>query len=126
MREIKFRAWDTFNNNMVYQTENLTAGKILNRFDVIMQYTGLKDKNGKEIYENDIIEVDINKFIAPEYMHNKDSFNVQISFDNFHWSCSGGEGKSLYNYTKISYVELEVIGNKYENPELLGDTNECS
>jgi hypothetical protein len=59
-------------------------------------------------------------------MYNQEPFYAEISFENYHWSCSGGKGKSLYNYTTISYAELEVIGNKYENPELLGDVNECS
>ncbi len=56
MREIKFRAWDKNNNLMVYVDDNhwaKTVAKMIGSFEDedLMQYTGLKDKKGKEIYE---------------------------------------------------------------------------
>ncbi|WP_447579949.1 YopX family protein [Acinetobacter baumannii] len=61
MREIKFRAWLPTNNRMYEFDENESLGDHFNRLIYgfgkfeLMQYTGLKDKNGKEIYEGDIV-----------------------------------------------------------------------
>jgi uncharacterized phage protein (TIGR01671 family) len=126
MREIKFRAWDKTNNKWcetspsvgwVLNTDThetgiqfygLTDGNI-----ELMQYTGLKDKNGKEIYEKDIV---------------KRGKDVQVvSFDEF---CFDGyytiTGFGIGTPTAESYSfgidvakEWEVIGNLYENSELL-------
>lgn len=76
----------------------------------IMQYIGLKDKNGKEIYEGDIIKADsfnpkiyeIKYYVTGFYAFNPKSSYLEI--DSFHSS----EG-----------CEFEIIGNIYENPELL-------
>jgi uncharacterized phage protein (TIGR01671 family) len=79
--------------------------------ETIGQYTGLKDKNGKEIYEGDIISTDLDR-----------PFNIVV-FRNgaFVFQCHDN-GKDYYDYM-FSYGE--VIGNIYENPELLkGDENE--
>ena len=99
MREIKFRGWDSKENKML-PPENLPNDYIF------MQFTGLKDKNGKEIYEGDIGLFD----------------------------CAGGKVKSTiiwndfvarYERNDIPYLaggidgQCEVIGNIYENPELL-------
>lgn len=95
----------------------------------IMQYIGLKDKNGKEIYEGDIIEEDI---------IDHDRLYI-VKFGNYHeqFMCSEpGYGWYLENiHTKevcsiITFMsgnndyDEKVIGNIYENPDLLGDTPE--
>jgi hypothetical protein len=68
---------------------------------VLMQYTGLKDKNGVEIYEGDILKAPYFQTAAVEYM------------ESGFW-CKQGKHNMLPNLT-----DAEVIGNIYENPELL-------
>lgn len=117
MREIKFRAWDkgkkemeTFNlYDISYDYDNgywlKGAGASLN-FDVlkdteIMQFTGLLDKNGKEIYEGDIVE-----FSSFEEGREREEISWAKHFTGF---CFSKEDADRY----------EIIGNIYENPELL-------
>lgn len=135
MRDIKFRAWHNNNNKMTYfslfekgqfyllgnQEGNIS-------FDApIMQYTGLKDSNGVEIYEGDILDY------AP--YHNLGHLSRTI--DAVGWDETGDSDgwrhNRHYEYTvgcdslaDVADSEYEdesycaVIGNIYENPELLG------
>lgn len=98
MREIKFRAWS--GEKMIFF--GLCEGSSDLLLMDIMQFTGLKDKNGKEIYESDII-----KSISAES-------GCVVSWDE----------KGFWKFWNIStgllkMDEWEVIGNIYENPELL-------
>lgn len=68
-----------------------------------LQFTGLTDKNGKEIYEGDIIESDYDKKVRFEVLYKLGGF----------WCQKGGISFPL------SIYEFEVIGNIYENPEIL-------
>ncbi len=125
-REIKFRIWDIENKEMLKVQEldfepTFYGGRIAIRPDqyndyfdtedmILMQYTGLRDKNGKEIYEGDIVkitgskEIDIGKVI---YEYN--GFIVDVmNMDRFY-----GRVHLLEKFT-------EVIGNIYEDSELLG------
>lgn len=113
MREIKFRAWDKGNNKMFIpysiefgENRVLKSATSLVYFKNVelMQYTGLKDMNGKEIYEGDILSND------EEY--------YKVVFENASYRAEIGE----YSLDLIDFAHCcEIVGNIYENPELLGD-----
>lgn len=121
MRKIKFRAWD--GQQMSYGKEERFDDMIAWRFHhfnddniILMQYTGLKDKNGKEIYEGDIVNFSngnmMGTFNANSEVKFLDGcFMIEI---NDGWD----EWDELWHYTK--HWDVEVIGNIYENPHLLG------
>ena len=97
MRDIKFRAWDK-NRGMIISELDFTG----TYQGEIMQYTGLKDKNGKEIYEGDICK------------HQNPSESNYVEYRLGVW-CLMPHGLYLHGEDMM----VEVIGNIYENPELL-------
>ena len=100
MRIIKFRSWNHRDKTM--DIPDNIANDIDGDKYQIMQYTGLKDKKGNVIYEGDIVAFDFN-------------FEVPITFQQ---GCFYAGINELHRLSQVSHV-VEVIGNIYENPELL-------
>lgn len=98
-RQIKFRAWD-YDEEIMRKNWTDVGVTHLDRI-VLMQFTGLLDKNGKEIYEGDILKG-----------KNLEGFDevAPVKWDYVQWYPLAGHR---------AFEECEVIGNIYENPELL-------
>ena len=117
-REIKFRAWDIANKEM-YQVGTLVFEKATGNLaetnppDLIMQYTGLKDKNGKEIYEGDIL----NSLYRNDGC--KGVYEVVWHETSFRIRRHGIHQQTEVSITMSDLESCEVIGNIYSNPELL-------
>ena len=142
MREIKFRAWDKTAKQM-YQVDELGIGKYgwqqyakgnnqpktgKNKFYPaqveIMQYTGLKDKNGVEIYEGDIIDIHqtvkgYNQFVIEydDYKFSARYYNQKTKEIGSWYNYDLDELFELNEYEK----ELEVVGNIYEDLKESGE-----
>lgn len=111
-REIKFRAWHIDLEDMTFSEEDglhffSKCFVSYPAFYKVMQFTGLKDKNGKEIYEGDIANSEKMENGIIEYHPGLAMF--VILFEEI------GQYKAIYLYED----ELEVIGNIYENRELI-------
>ena len=109
---LKFRAWDKETKAMngmaeIYRNRNQEI-ELHPRDEniILMQSTGLKDKNGKEVFEGDVVKCN-------GLLGTIESFKAM-------WICSFVK---YNNYQKVGFFaqEIEVVGNIYENPELLED-----
>ena len=123
MREIKFRAViqdeltdytkivnvdciDFFKQEIRYHDKECVWHRHFSTIEAILQYTGRKSKNGKEIYKGDILQFIINgKKVLGD-----------VCFDYGSWGVGGFTGNL---YILLKNYEVEIIGNIYENPELI-------
>jgi len=140
MRDIKFRAWDKTYKRMNYKVQvgntdyadkNYTCNSIwvdyadnksvgwMNADDKcidLMQYTGLKDKNGKEIYEGDILKSESwgkgSRLLNPYHV---------VKWGNCGWKAEGYNGSIRVSPSLDIKPDFEIIGNIYETPELLNN-----
>jgi uncharacterized phage protein (TIGR01671 family) len=118
MREIKFRAWSkefgmspaTTLTNMLQVVARRDPHDYPDELMTLMQFTGLKDKNGREVYERDVVR--------RELRLGQELNEVAWTFGGFYLRNITNDAASI-SFHLITEVELEVIGNIYENPELL-------
>lgn len=122
-REIKFRIFDSRNKKMItndvcFQIALSVDGTIKAGItgDVLMQYTGLKDKYKKEIFEGDIISIEYGKGVV-EYSEKQAMFIINWIDDNEAYNESLAYNPRNYIYGKTR-KDIEVIGNIYENPDI--------
>lgn len=133
MREIKFRAWNKILNKVYSHEELKEASKNivkddftigiflpLNSDNELMQFTGMVDKNGKEIYEGDIVKLVSNSFLN----NGVDEVGI-ITYDKCEamYCVEGFDGLYIDDFSNINALigrtSIEVIGNRYENKDIL-------
>ena len=124
MREIKFRAWDNCEDRMFFPTRISFAGVVVYCYDPqedyeyqietekLMQYTGLKDKSGVEIYEGDIVQ---GLIISP---WNKREILCEVIFRKCCFICVENDNRGT-EHKLLFAKDITVIGNIHQNPELL-------
>lgn len=147
MRQIKFRAYDKKNKKWYKPTYKAYMGELyeliigmsgdlfiitvkgkfhqssfdkLNDEDFeLMQFTGLKDKKDKEIYEGDIVKVKEENMEGAYNTEDESIEIVELTDRGFHPFCDASPQVDIDYLWSIKSEDIEVIGNKFDNPELL-------
>jgi uncharacterized phage protein (TIGR01671 family) len=120
-REIKFRAWDTEEKKMwddfpfISYLQKITETAKFSGM-ILLQFTGLKDKSGKDIYEGDIM-TEMKNSLPCKVIGGKNLSVWVVWNDKFGcWELDDNNKNGEYS---ITYKNWEIIGNIYENQELL-------
>lgn len=114
-REIKFRAWNGKEMQLAFDlSQNPKFWWVHNKDYPLMQFTGLLDKNGKEIYEGDLIHGAEGGHLS-EVFFNEGYFQLRHN----HYDMSGNITGVYEQVLGWLVSPLEVVGNIYENKELL-------
>ena len=117
-REIKFRAWDKHHNSMeyindLYWFEENGIHDFNDDNYVFMQNTGLKDKNGKEIYDSDIVKV---TWGSGKIVFYEVKYCGSLGYHYLRDTKNKEDDDIICIY---DYSQMDVIGNVFDNPELL-------
>lgn len=122
MREIKFRAFEEHSQRMFYNVQSgiyMDPDEFESFNDIlglarykVMQFTGLKDKNGDEIYEGDFIKI-ISSYYRQEIIA---TVRYENSLASFVFETGEDQG---YSRIDASFKDIKVVGNIYEDPDLL-------
>ena len=129
---LKYRAWDSIkkkfvehffitDNGLICNMERPTSGynspiPVEKSGLILMQSTGIVDKNGKEIFEGDVIAIEVDDTETP--INARISQNSKIGVLMFH-VFEDNEDVPMVELLEDNSVAFEIIGNVYENPELL-------
>ena len=124
-REIKFRAWDKekkeirdvtginwYDEYIWVDKTPMTGDKLPIESTPLMQYTGLKDKNGVEVYEGDVLE---NDDYTGEVVYDEDEDEARFVLQSY----TDGSNGMIAGVKTYSPIEGEIVGNRFENPDLL-------
>jgi len=138
---IKFRAWlegemvqvqrvTLFDSVYCCMNEKTGYEYNLDKKEHLMQYTGLSDKNGVDIYEGDVVKDKANRHFEVGYCFSYKQSDDRKKFARYEMKCIRQSEVNNYKFTKVGdivefsdwmypVVDIEVVGNIYENKELL-------